>query len=193
MKTVSCTLFALIAFAGNSVLCRMALGARTIDPSSFTVVRLLSGIVMLMIILKFTATTKGSFVNGSWISAFMLFLYAIAFSFTYVSLDTGTGALVLFGAVQMTMVFMSVMRGNRLHISEWVGILIAFTGFVYLVLPSVTTPSFLGFVLMSAAGMAWGIYTLNGRTSMDPLRDTAFNFARTIPFIIALALLAIPS
>lgn len=193
MKTVSCTLFALIAFAGNSVLCRMALGDSTIDPPSFTVVRLLSGIVMLMIVLKFTARTKRSFANGSWISAFMLFLYAIAFSFAYISLDTGTGALVLFGAVQMTMVFISFMRGNRMHISEWVGILIAVTGFVYLVLPSVTTPTFLGFVLMSAAGIAWGIYTLNGRTSMDPLRDTAFNFARTIPFIIALALLAIPS
>lgn len=193
MKTVSCTLFALIAFAGNSVLCRMALGDRTIDPSSFTVVRLLSGIVMLMIVLKFTARTKRSFANGSWISAFMLFLYAIAFSFAYISLDTGTGALVLFGAVQMTMVFISFMRGNRMHISEWVGILIAVTGFVYLVLPSVTTPTFLGFVLMSAAGIAWGIYTLHGRTSMDPLRDTAFNFVRTTPFIIALVLLAIPS
>jgi drug/metabolite transporter (DMT)-like permease len=123
----------------------------------------------------------------------MLFLYAIAFSFAYISLDTGTGALVLFGAVQMTMMFIGVMRGNRLHISEWFGILIAFGGFVYLVLPSVTTPSFLGFVLMSGAGIAWGIYTLKGRTSIDPLRDTAFNFSRTTPFIIVVALLAIPT
>ncbi len=193
VKTVSCTLFALMAFAGNSVLCRMALGARTIDASSFTVVRLLSGIVILMIAVKCTATTKSSSANGSWISALMLFLYAITFSFAYVSLDTGTGALVLFGAVQMTMICISVLRGNRLHISEWVGICLAFTGFVYLVLPSVATPSFFGFVLMSVAGIAWGIYTLNGRISTFPLRDTAFNFARTTPLILALGLLAIPN
>ncbi len=192
-KTVSYTLFALVAFAANSVLCRMALGESTIDASSFTVLRLLSGIVLLMVVLKLTADKESTSAKGSWVSALMLFIYVIAFSFAYISLDTGTGALVLFGAVQITMILISVISGNRLHISEWLGVLIAFTGFVYLVLPRVTTPSFLGFVLMTAAGIAWGIYTLRGRSSMYPLGDTAFNFARTTPLVIALALIAIPT
>jgi drug/metabolite transporter (DMT)-like permease len=169
----------------------MALVKSTIDASSFTVVRLLSGIVILMIVLKLTANKERTSAKGSWVSSLMLFLYATAFSFAYISLDTGTGALVLFGAVQITMILISVISGNRLHISEWVGVLIAFTGFAYLVLPSVTTPSFFGFVLMTAAGIAWGIYTLRGRSSIHPLADTAFNFARTTPLLIALSLIAI--
>ncbi len=193
VKTVAYTLFVLVAFAANSVLCRMALGGSTIDASSFTVMRLLSGIVLLTIILKFTAEKDNRSTKGSWVSALMLFLYAIAFSFAYISLDTGTGALVLFVAVQITMILISVISGNRLHFSEWLGVLLALTGFVYLVLPSVTTPSFLGFVLMSVAGIAWGIYTLKGRKSTSPLRETASNFARATPLVIVLALIAIPT
>ncbi len=199
LKTVSFTLLALVAFAANSVLCRLALDNNTIDASSFTVVRLASGIIMLMVILKFTSkqTQPSNHTDrpkqGSWISALMLFLYATAFSFAYVSLDTGTGALVLFGAVQITMIFAHVMAGNRLHIFEWSGLLLAFTGFVYLVLPDVTTPSFSGFVLMTLAGIAWGIYTLRGKKTVSPLSDTAFNFLRTTPFVIALVLMALPS
>jgi drug/metabolite transporter (DMT)-like permease len=171
----------------------MALGEETIDASSFTVVRLLSGTVTLIVVLKLAADKDSTSTKGSWVSALMLFLYAIAFSFAYISLDIGTGALVLFGAVQITMIFINVISGNKLHISEWLGVLLAFTGFVYLVLPRVTTPSFLGFVLMTAAGMAWGIYTLRGGRSMHPLADTAFNFARTTPLVIVLALIAMPT
>ena len=190
LKTFIYTLFALVAFAANSVLCRLALGEHTIDAASFTAVRLLSGVVILLLILKLSARKEKVSAKGSWVSALMLFLYAIAFSFAYVSLDTGTGALVLFSAVQITIILISLFSGNRPHITEWVGMLVAFGGFVYLVLPGVTTPSFLGFCLMTVAGVAWGIYTLRGKSSAFPLGDTAFNFARTIPLVIILALVA---
>ncbi len=193
VKTVSYTLFALVAFAANSVLCRMALGDDTIDAVSFTVVRLLSGMAMLVIILKIVGRQGGASTKGSWLSSLMLFLYAVAFSYAYISLDTATGALVLFGSVQITMVLVSVMTGTRLHVSEWFGLLIAFAGFVYLMLPGATTPSFPGFVLMTVAGIAWGVYTLRGRGSAYPLSDTAFNFARTAPLVVVLALIAIPA
>jgi len=199
LKTGVFTVLALIAFAANSVLCRLALDGNTIDAASFTVMRLASGIVMLMLILTFMpkrphiSSHADKATRGSWISAWMLFLYAITFSFAYVSLDTATGALVLFGAVQITMIFAHVMAGNRLHIFEWSGLLLAFTGFVCLMLPDVTTPSFSGFVLMTLAGIAWGIYTLRGKKTLFPLPDTAFNFLRTTPFVIALVLMALPS
>jgi drug/metabolite transporter (DMT)-like permease len=171
----------------------MALGEDIIDASSFTVVRLLSGTVMLRVILTLSAAKDSPYTRGSWLSALMLFLYAITFSFAYISLDIGTGALVLFGAVQITMILSNIISGNKLHISEWLGVFIAFMGFVYLILPMLTTPSFLGFVLMTAAGIAWGIYTLRGRTSMHPLADTAYNFVRTTPFVIVLVLIAVPT
>jgi len=192
-KTVSFTLVALVAFAANSVLCRLALAEQTIDAASFTVLRLLSAIVVLLLILGFSAEKQRTCSKGSWFSAAMLFLYAAAFSFAYISLDTGTGALVLFGAVQITMIFKHMNAGHSLHISEWLGLIVAFAGFVYLVLPGVTAPSISGFLLMSAAGIAWGVYTLRGRGSVNPLADTAYNFVRTTPFVIALAAISIPS
>ncbi len=190
MKTITLTLLALIAFAANSVLCRLALGDAKIDAVSFTVLRLLSGIIMLMVIISLTSKKHDSSVNGSWLSATLLFLYAITFSFAYISLDTGTGALILFGAVQITMIVISLFAGNKLHPSEWLGIIVAFAGLIYLVLPTISTPSFNGFILMSIAGIAWGIYTLRGKSALDPLRETAFNFARTTPLLIGLVLVA---
>jgi len=121
----------------------------------------------------------------------MLFIYAICFSFAYVSLDTGTGALILFGAVQITMILVSLLSGNRLHLSEWMGMALAFAGFVYLVLPGVSTPPLVGFLLMTSAGIAWGIYTLKGRDSENPLLDTAYNFFRTLPLILVLMIVAL--
>jgi len=188
VKIIACTGFALIAFAGNSVLCRLALGEKTIDAASFTAIRLLSGIIMLGLILLATGNAKTAASKGSWSASFMLFLYAIAFSYAYITLDTGTGALILFGAVQLTMIMASLISGHKLHPWEWLGTLIAFSGFVYLVQPSLTTPSFTGFVLMSIAGMAWGVYTLKGKGSQSPLCDTGYNFLRTLPFILLLAL-----
>ncbi|MBT3226356.1 MAG: DMT family transporter [Deltaproteobacteria bacterium] len=184
------TSLALIAFAANSVLCRLALGENAIDASNFTVIRLLSGVIVLLAIIKLRRNKTGSPTKGSWLASFMLFLYAITFSFAYITLDTGTGALILFGSVQITMILLSLLSGTRLHSTEWAGVAVAFTGFVYLILPGVTTPSAIGFLLMTMAGIAWGIYTLMGRGSKSPLMDTAYNFFRTVPVVVILALVA---
>lgn len=191
LKTIVLTGLALIAFAANSVLCRLALGNETIDAPSFTVVRLLSGTVVLLIILAVTGKPTETSAKGSWVASSMLFIYATTFSYAYLSLDTATGALILFGSVQITMIFWSLMSGIRLHVTEWAGVTTAFSGFVYLVLPGVTAPSTTGFLLMMVAGVAWGIYTLKGRGSKSPLMDTAFNFLRTVPLVILLAIATI--
>ena len=188
-RTVLLTVLALVAFAANSVLCRLALGEKAIDASSFTIIRLLSGAIVLIILFKIKNTKLSSNSKGSWYSGIMLFLYAITFSFAYITLDTGTGALILFGSVQITMIALSLLSGNRLHFTEWLGVIIAFAGFLYLIMPGVTAPSTTGFLLMMVAGVAWGIYTINGKGSKNPLRDTTFNFLRTIPFIIIMLLI----
>lgn len=123
----------------------------------------------------------------------MLFIYALSFSYAYISLDTGTGALILFGSVQVTMILISLKSGTRLHITEWIGVSLAFSGFVYLISPGVTAPSLNGFMLMTVAGIAWGIYTLQGRHSVNPLMDTSYNFLRTTPLLILLAILSVNS
>jgi drug/metabolite transporter (DMT)-like permease len=191
LKTSLLTGLALIAFAANSVLCRLALGNGAIDASSFTAIRLLSGAVALFIILSLKGSikesNKGTSSKGSWSAAFTLFLYAITFSYAYLSVDTGTGALILFGSVQITMIILSLISGTRLHFIEWSGVILAFTGFIYLVLPNITTPSIDGFMLMTVSGISWGIYTLKGRGSKNPLMDTTYNFLRTIPFVVLLA------
>ena len=199
-KLICYTSLALIALAGNSVLCRLALGNHIIDAASFTVIRLLSGIAVLAFILfinkglnfsqvspenSLTVTHKKS--TGSWLASLMLFIYAITFSYAYLSLDTGTGALILFGAVQISMIMMGLLSGNKLHYSEWLGIGTAFIGLIYLVMPTLSTPSVTGFILMAISGIAWAIYSLLGRSSTNPIDDTAYNFLRTLPFIVILA------
>ncbi len=191
LKTSLLTGMALIAFAANSVLCRLALGNEAIDAPSFTGIRLLSGAITLFIILTIKGSNKGALSKGSWTAGLMLFLYAITFSYAYLSVDTGTGALILFGSVQITMIMLSLVSGTRLHLIEWSGVIIAFTGFIYLILPDITTPSVNGFVLMTVSGMSWGIYTLKGRGSKNPLMDTTYNFLRTIPFVALLAIFTI--
>lgn len=188
-KTVAFTCFSLIAFAGNSVLCRIALGENKLDAASFTIIRLLSGIVMLVLIAQVSSKKRRASVKRNWISSSALFLYAIAFSYAYISLDTGTGALILFGAVQITMIVASLVSGNKLHFSEWIGIFIAFSGFVYLVLPNLTTPSVTGFLLMTVSGIAWGVYTMRGKGSKQPIHDSASNFLYTFPFILVLLII----
>lgn len=183
-KIITFTIFALLAFAGNSILCRMALGEGAIDPASFTVIRLLSGIIVLMIPIFCSRKKPERFSGGSWRGAAMLFIYAVTFSYGYISLDTGIGALILFGSVQITMALSNIVSGVRPGFYEWLGLLIAFSGLAYLVFPELTTPSVIGFVLMAFSGAAWGGYTLIGRGSADPLRDTAYNFIRTFPFIL---------
>ena len=190
-RTVILTILALIAFAANSVLCRLALDEQSIDAASFTVIRLLSGAFVLFLSLKISNRQKIVYTKTSWAAALMLFLYAATFSFAYMTLETGTGALILFAAVQVTMIFGSILIGNRLHLSEWLGMAIAFAGFVYLVLPGINTPSSAGFVLMTVAGIAWGIYCLIGRSSVNPLADTAGNFLCTVPLAVALAIVCL--
>ena len=190
-RIVLLTGLALVAFASNSVLCRLALGEKAIDASSFTIIRLLSGAIVLLILFKIKNNELSSNSRGSWYSGIMLFLYAITFSFAYITLDTGTGALILFGSVQITMIALSLLSGNRLHFTEWLGVIIAFAGFLYLIMPGVTAPSTTGFLLMTIAGVAWGIYTINGKGSKNPLSDTTFNFLRTVPFIIIMLLVVL--
>ncbi len=193
MQAILYTVLALVAFAGNSVLCRLALGQGSIDAGSFTVVRLLSGIVVLLLLLQMTKKrSPNNAAKGSWRAACYLFIYAVAFSFAYLSLDTGVGALILFGAVQITMIGMGLLAGDRLTPWNTVGVLLSFSGFVYLVLPDLTTPTFKGFVLMAVAGIAWGFYSLAGKGASNPLADTAYNFLRTLPLVIVLLIASIP-
>jgi drug/metabolite transporter (DMT)-like permease len=184
MKIFFLTALALTAFAFNSILCRMALATGEIDAASFTVIRLLSGTVTLAALLLATGKTRKLSKSGNWISAFFLFAYAIAFSFAYLGLTTGTGALILFGCVQLTMFGVSLFRGERPAALEWMGLIVAFSGLVYLVLPGLEAPPILSATLMTSAGIAWGFYTLRGKGSDDPLADTAGNFLRSTPMVI---------
>ena len=194
MSTPLYTLLALLAFAGNSVLCRLALGDNGIDAASFTAIRLFSGIVVLAVILTISnKRNNNNTAKGSWKSSLLLFIYATTFSFAYNSLDTGVGALVLFASVQITMILTSLFTGNKLTIFDALGVTLAGFGFLYLVMPNLTTPSLLGFILMAISGIAWGLYTLAGKGSNNPLADTTYNFLRTLPFIIILIALCYPS
>ena len=183
MKIVVYTGFALIAFAFNSILCRMALGSGEADAASFTAVRLASGAMMLAIIAASTRKTKKAVKSGHWAAAFFLFLYAIAFSFAYLGLRAGTGALILFGSVQMTIVGVALFKGDRPGALEWTGLAAAFGGLVYLVFPGLSSPPLAASLLMASAGIAWGFYTISGKGSKDPLADTAGNFLRSLPMI----------
>ncbi len=187
MKIVLYTGFALIAFAFNSILCRMALGSGEADAASFTAVRLASGAMMLAIIAASLGKTKKAVQSGHWASAFFLFLYAIAFSFAYLGLNAGTGALILFGSVQITMVTAALVQGERPGALEWAGLLAAVGGLVYLVLPGLSSPPLISSLLMAAAGAAWGFYTLRGKGSEDPIADTAGNFLLSVPLIAVVA------
>lgn len=191
LRTSIYTTLALIAFAANSVLCRLALGSGAIDAANFTSVRLLSGVVMLAVLVGIRGKRKDKTSGNGWLAGAMLFLYAVTFSYAYVTLDTATGALVLFGTVQITMVMASFFMGAKLHPSEWLGLLLALGGFLYLVLPEAGAPSLTGFMLMVFAGFAWAIYTLLGRASQNPLLDTFSNFLRTVPLVVALFLVTL--
>lgn len=194
MNTFLYTCVALIAFAGNSVLCRLALehglaDSPAIDPASFTALRLVSGVLILFLILAFRKRADGPVSKGKWSSGVFLFLYAVSFSYAYSALETGTGALILFACVQLTMVGAGFLKGERLSFAEVLGFALAFGGLVYLMLPGVGAPSGIGFWLMVIAGCAWGLYSLSGKGSPDALGDTAFNFARTLPFVCVLLVL----
>lgn len=188
MKPAFYTIFALVCFAFNSILCRLALKSDEIDAPAFTVIRLVSGALTLFIILSFFGKRDVPKSVGNWLSAFFLFAYAICFSFAYLGLTTATGALILFGSVQLTMIIFALFKGERPQILEWLGLAFAFGGLVYLVLPGLESPPVLSAGLMILAGIAWGFYSLRGRGSTNPLADTSGNFLRSVPFVLVAAL-----
>jgi len=190
MRTILLTTLAMIAFASNSLLNRFALGQDAIDPVSYTTIRLTSGAVMLFIIASLQRKKDQATLRGSWISAAFLFLYAITFSFAYLSLTTGTGALILFGSVQVTMIIVALQSGERPHILEWIGLFLALGGLVYLVFPGLTAPSPIGSALMAVAGISWGFYTIRGRGAQNPLAITAGNFVYAVPMVLVVLLIS---
>ena len=187
-SAVLLTVVAMLAFAANSLLCRLALGQELIDAASFTTIRVISGAVTLsLIVLPRWRTHPRPSVN--WRSAAMLFTYMAFFSFAYLSLSAGTGALILFGAVQLTMFIIALREGEQFALLSWTGLTLAILGLVYLVSPGLTAPDPLGAILMSVAGIAWGFYSLLGRGVADPLEATANNFIYSVPLVIIVSLL----
>lgn len=186
-RIAALTSLAMVAFAGNSLLCRVALKHTSIDAASFTTIRLASGALVLWLIVRMSRSTASG--EGNWRSALALFGYAAGFSFAYASLPAATGALLLFGAVQATMIGHGMWAGERLRGLQSVGLVLALGGLVGLLLPGLAAPPLAGSVLMLGAGVAWGIYSLRGRGGGDPTRVTAGNFLRAVPIAAALSLL----
>jgi len=184
VRTAGLTLAAMVAFAANSLLCRAALGGGLADAASFTSLRLVGGALVLVPLAR---VRGGSGVGGgSWISTTALFAYALGFSLAYLSIPAGTGALLMFGAVQLTMLGSGLLAGERPAVREWLGLVLSIAGLVALTRPGLAQPDPLGAGLMLVAGVAWGLYSLRGRGVADPLATNASNFARSVP----LALLA---
>ena len=185
-RTLALTALAMTAFAGNSLLCRIALKHTSLDAASFTAIRLLSGALVLWLVARrWRGAQSGA---GSWPSALALFAYAAGFSFAYVSLPAATGALLLFGAVQATMIGYGLYKGERFRRLQLVGLALAFGGIVGLLLPGLSAPPLAGALLMLGAGVAWGVYSLRGKGAGDPTRVTAGNFLRAVPLALALSL-----
>ncbi len=184
-RVLALTALTMIAFAGNSLLCRAALGHTHIDAASFTSIRLISGALVLWLIVQFRQGTHTG--KGSWWSAVALFIYAAGFSYAYLSLSASTGALLLFGAVQATMIGYGMRSGERLRAIQLAGLFLAFAGLIGLLLPGVTAPPLIGSLLMLGAGVAWGVYSLRGRGAGNPIAITAGNFLRTVPIALVLS------
>lgn len=203
------TLLAMIAFASNSLLCRAALKESSLDPATFTLVRIFSGAAGLWLVMSVrriakvnrTATTLTEDLSspptktahspldyGNWISATALFVYAAGFSFAYTSLSAGTGALLLFGAVQATMILWGLYKGERLSMIQIFGFMAAITGLCVLLFPGFSAPPLTGSMLMLGAGIAWGVYSLHGKGEKNPASVTTGNFIRAVLFAIVLSL-----
>jgi len=180
----------MIAFASNSLLCRAALKQTSIDAATFTFVRIFSGAAALWLIIKIRRTAWKD--AGNWFSAAALFVYAAAFSFAYISLSAGTGALLLFGAVQATMILWGFRKGERLRAIQLIGLVVAVSGLVVLLLPGLSAPSLSSSILMLGAGVAWGIYSLRGKGEKNPASATAGNFLRAVPLAVAVSIIMLP-
>lgn len=182
---------ALIAFAVNSIICRLALGKSLIDPASFSTIRIFSGALVLLPF-AFRPSPLQLRVARTWRSAVALFAYMTLFSFAYLSIGAGTGALILFGATQILMFLVAFRTGERCSPLSWTGFVVAIFGLIYLALPNMTSPGAFGALLMAGAGIAWGIYTLSGRSAIDPVRHTARNFLYAFPMALVVSLIFAP-
>lgn len=203
-QTFILTILALIAFAANSVFCRLAMGQNQIDAASFTSIRLLSGALTMLVIFKILnikLPAKNYYLlspPSAWLAPAMLTGYAWCFSFAYIQLNTATGALILFATVQLAMLSYNLVKGNRPNVVSWLGISMAIAGFVYLMLPSATQPDLVGFLWMLVAGLCWAVYTIAGKGKSDAIAATGDNFYRSVPLtvlavIVSLLLSAIDS
>lgn len=190
-RTVLLTAVAMLAFAANSLLCRQALGEGLIDAATFGTVRVIAGAVTLWLIVLLRRRPRDRDMVD-WRAPAMLFTYVVFFSFAYLSLSAGTGALILFGAVQLTMFLFALRRGEHFPLLSWGGLTLAIFGLIYLVSPGVTAPDPLGAILMAVAGVAWGFYSLAGRSAADPLHATAWNFLYSVPLVLIVDLFFLP-
>lgn len=186
-RAIVLTAFAMLPLAANSWFCRAALRDTGIDAASFTSIRLVSGALMLWLLVQISRNTRGG--AGNWPSAFALFGYAALFSFAYLSLTAATGALLLFGAVQITMIAVALGRGERLNGAQSFGVALAFAGLVGLLLPGLSAPPLAGALMMIGAGACWGVYSIRGKSAGNPTRVTAGNFLRAVPITAVLSLL----
>jgi drug/metabolite transporter (DMT)-like permease len=186
-RVVAATAFALLGFAANSLLCRMALREAHIDPASFMSIRLIAGALTLWLLVRIGR--PGQKLGGHWRSALALLVYAIAFTFAYVGLTAGTGALLLFGAVQVVMIAAGFVGGERIDRTVVAGWLLAVAGLILLLFPGITAPPARDAIFMLIAGCAWGVYSLQGRRSVSALADNAGNFARTVPGTLLISVL----
>ena len=192
-RVIGLTALAMIAFAGNSIICRLALRDATIDPASFTSIRLASGAFTLLLVFVASRRRISPRPHGGWTSALALFLYAVCFSYAYVSIGAGTGALILFGAVQGTMIAIGIRSGERPATVEWVGWSIALAGLTWLLLPGAESPPATGAALMAVAGITWGIYSMRGRAEADAIGANAANFTLSVALVVLLILVSMSS
>lgn len=190
IKLVLLAALAMTAFAANSLLCRMALVETDIDPASFTFWRLVSGALMLTVLV--VMRNQKPLKEGNLASAVALFVYAAGFSFAYISMTTGAGALLLFGAVQVTMISWGLFKGERMSTLQWGGFLLALVGLILLLLPNAAVPQLSSALMMLAAGIAWGVYSLKGKGAKFPIEATAGNFIRSTPLALVLLLIFWP-
>ncbi len=188
LRIILLTLFSLLAFSANSLITRFALENTTIDEASFTMLRITSGAIFLWLYIS-VYKHKNYQTGGSWLAAIALFLYAVSFTYGYRLVTAGTGALLLFGSVQITMTIMGYREGERLNIKQIIGFVIALFGLIILILPGLTSPSLAGVLLMCTSGIAWSFYTLKGRNSIESSISTADNFIKAAPIAIMLWLI----
>ena len=187
------TMVAMVAFAANSLLCRAALKQTELDAASFTSIRLLSGVMILWLVVSLRNKKDSQVGQGNWLSALALFVYVSGFSFAYISLETGVGALLLFGSVQATMIGYGFYTGERLNKLQSLGLILAIAGIVGLLSPGLSAPPIAGSVVMIIAGIGWGAYSIRGKGAGDPTLISAGNFLRTVPFVVILTVLTLSS